>query len=119
MDEPLPPRVRVRRAVRLVALLQVRDEVGVQILDVARFRFEIHPAAGREHHLAVVAAVGVHQALATHPDAVLHDGGAHRVTLHLVGHAGPMVDGVSGGHSDGRDLPGGSQSRARHKVGTG
>jgi hypothetical protein len=77
VDEPLPPRVCVRRTVHLVALLQVGHEIAVQILDITRLRLEIHPAAGREHHLAVVAAVGVRQAPATHPDAVLHDGGAH------------------------------------------
>eukprot|EP00966_Prymnesium_polylepis_P280680 6485047-Prymnesium_polylepis.1 len=86
MNQAAAPRVRVRRTVHHVTLLQVADEVCVQILDVARLRLEIHPAAGREDHSAMVAAVGVHQALATHPDAVLHDGGAHRVAFHLVGH---------------------------------
>ena len=70
MDEPLPPRVRVRRAVRLVALLQVRHEVGIQILDIVRLRLELHLTAGRETHLALRTTVGVHQTLGSHVDAV-------------------------------------------------
>lgn len=82
MDEPLPPCVRVRRTLHLVALLQTFDEVGIQILDIVRLGPETASlAARREHHHAVLAAVGVHNALGSHVDTVLHSSGAHHVPL--------------------------------------
>eukprot|EP00966_Prymnesium_polylepis_P309151 7144533-Prymnesium_polylepis.1 len=77
----------------------------------------MHRAARREHHLALRTAVGVHQTLGAHPNAVLHHGGAHRVTLELVRHASPMVDGLSGGHSDGPRLTGGGLGGTRSAQG--